>query len=95
MSVLIYKLSRSLMVPNAHFQDLLRLCGIDRSQICEILILNMWCFVPQVMEVYRKIQAARAKKKSPSKKEMELAKKALKEREIIVRQLESAMPYGQ
>ena len=43
------------------------------------------------MEAYRKIQAARAKKKSPSKKEMEMAKKALKEREVIVRQLESAI----
>ena len=43
----------------------------------------------EVMEAYRKIQAARAKKKSPTKKELDCAKKALRDRENIVRQLES------
>ena len=43
----------------------------------------------EVMEAYRKITAARSKKKPPTKKEREQAWKALKEREIILRQLES------
>merc|ERR1712029_525344 len=42
----------------------------------------------EVMEAYRKI-TARSKKKPPTKKEREQAWKALKEREIILRQLES------
>ena len=42
-----------------------------------------------VMEAYKKISAARSKKKPPSKKEREQAWKALKEREIILKQLES------
>ena len=43
----------------------------------------------EAMEAYRKITAARSKKKPPTKKEREQAWKALKEREIILRQLES------
>ena len=42
-----------------------------------------------VMEAYKKISAARSKKKPPTKKEREQAWKALKEREIILKQLES------
>ena len=42
-----------------------------------------------VMEAYRKISAARSKKKPPSKKERDQAWKALKEREIILKQLEA------
>ena len=40
------------------------------------------------MEAYRKIQASRQKKKTPTKKEKDAAWKALKERESIVKQLE-------
>ena len=43
----------------------------------------------EVMEAYRKISQARAKKKPPTKKEREQAWKALKERDIIIKQLES------
>lgn len=42
-----------------------------------------------VMDAYRKISTARSKKRPPSKKEREQAWKALKEREIILKQLES------
>jgi len=43
----------------------------------------------EVMEAYKKITAARAKKKPPTKKERDGAWRALKEREIILRQLEN------
>merc|ERR1719412_1083407 len=43
----------------------------------------------EVMDAYRKISQARAKKKPPTKKERDQAWKALKEREIIIKQLES------
>ena len=42
-----------------------------------------------VMEAYKRISTARSKKKPPSKKEREQAWKALKEREIILKQLEN------
>ena len=42
------------------------------------------------MEAFRKIQAAKQKKKAPTKKERDAALKALKEREVIVKQLEAA-----
>ena len=42
------------------------------------------------MEAFRKVQAAKQKKKPPTKKERDAALKALKEREIIVKQLEAA-----
>jgi transcriptional adapter 3 len=41
------------------------------------------------MEAYKKISTARSKKKPPSKKEREQAWKALKEREIILKNLEA------
>ena len=41
------------------------------------------------MEAYKKISSARSKKKAPSKKEKEQAWKALKEREIILKNLEA------
>ena len=40
------------------------------------------------MEAYRKIQVARQKKKSPTKKDKEVIAKALKERETIVKSLD-------
>ena len=43
----------------------------------------------EVMEAYHKISASRSKKKTPSKKERENAWKALKEREIILKELET------
>ncbi|CAG5123926.1 unnamed protein product [Candidula unifasciata] len=42
----------------------------------------------EVMEAYRKIQIARQKKKSPTKKEKETIAKVLKDREAIIRALE-------
>ena len=43
----------------------------------------------EVCEAYKKIALARSKKKSPSKKEKDVAWKALKDREMILKQLES------
>ena len=43
----------------------------------------------EVCETYKRIAISRSKKKSPSKKEKDNAWKALKERETILRQLES------
>ena len=43
----------------------------------------------EVIEAYRRICCAKQKKRSPTKKEREFARKALKERDLIVRQLES------
>ena len=43
----------------------------------------------EVMEAYQKVSAARSKKRAPTKKEREQAWKALKEREIILKELES------
>ena len=40
------------------------------------------------MEAYRKIQAARQKKKTPTKKEKDAAWKAIKERDAIIKALE-------
>jgi len=42
----------------------------------------------EVCEAYKKIAASRSKKKSPSKKEKEVAWKAIKDREAILKQLE-------
>ena len=49
----------------------------------------LYCFLSQVMDAYRRIQAARAKKKTPTKKEKDLAMKALKERESVIKALET------
>jgi transcriptional adapter 3 len=43
----------------------------------------------EVMDAYQKISSARSKKKAPSKKEREQAWKTLKEREVILKELES------
>ena len=43
----------------------------------------------EVCEAYRRIALARSKKKSPSKKDREMAWKSLKEREAILKQLEA------
>jgi transcriptional adapter 3 len=47
----------------------------------------MFVILTQVIEAYRKVQASKAKKKSPTKKEKEMFYRALKERETIVKQL--------
>ncbi|XP_064102450.1 transcriptional adapter 3-like isoform X1 [Macrobrachium nipponense] len=44
----------------------------------------------KVLEAYRVIAAARQKKKTPSKKDKDIAWKAIKDREVIVRQLDLA-----
>ncbi|XP_071552938.1 transcriptional adapter 3-B isoform X1 [Panulirus ornatus] len=44
----------------------------------------------KVLEAYRTIAAARQKKKTPSKKDKDVAWKALKDREVIVKQLDLA-----
>ena len=60
-----------------------------------ILCLHVSCLFrlaeadKEVQEAYKKIALARSKKKSPSKKEKDVAWKALKDREAILKQLES------
>ena len=60
-----------------------------------ILCLHVLCLLrlaeadKEVQEAYKKIALARSKKKSPSKKEKDVAWKALKDREAILKQLES------
>lgn len=52
---------------------------------------NLW-FVPrvaQVREAYQAVAAARQRKKSPSKKERDAAWKALKDRDSIIKLLDS------
>ena len=41
-----------------------------------------------MIEAYRKVQASKGKKKSPSKKEKEVFYKALKERDAIAKELQ-------
>jgi len=41
-----------------------------------------------VIEAYRKVQASKGKKKSPSKKEKDMFYKALKERDAIAKELQ-------
>jgi transcriptional adapter 3 len=41
------------------------------------------------MDAYQKISSARSKKRPPTKKERDMAWKSLKEREIILKELES------
>lgn len=48
----------------------------------------------QVLEAYRKIQATRQKKKTPTKKERDSAWKAIKERETIKRQIEGKLKWN-
>ena len=43
----------------------------------------------QVMDAYRRIQVSRQKKKTPTKKEKDAAIRAIKERHLIVEQLEA------
>ena len=43
----------------------------------------------EVCEAWKRIALARSKKKSPSKKEKDVAWKALKDREAIIKQLET------
>ena len=54
-----------------------------------IIILRLSVADKEVCETYKKIAIARSKKKSPSKKEKDNAWKALKDRETILKQLES------
>ena len=42
----------------------------------------------EVMEAYQRISAARSKEKAPTKKERDQAWKALKQREVILKELE-------
>lgn len=45
------------------------------------------CFF-QVMDAYRKVQLAKQKKKTPTKKERDAVIKALKDREVIMKQID-------
>jgi transcriptional adapter 3 len=43
----------------------------------------------EVLDVYRKITATKQKKKPPTKEEMDLAWKSLKDRELLLRQIDN------
>ena len=61
-----------------------------RLYSCDIFVLyRLHEADKEVQEAYKKIALSRSKKKSPSKKEKEVAWKALKDREAILKQLES------
>ena len=72
---------------------MIRLCSSPESsfppQVRQELRNKLSRADSEVMEAYQKVSAARSKKRAPTKKERELAWKALKEREIILRELES------
>ena len=51
--------------------------------------LPVACPVFQVQEAYQAVAAARQRKKSPSKKEREVAWKALKERDAIIKMMDA------
>jgi len=76
---------------SAHnLQQLKRLTKAAKEEMARQELRNKLSHADQdVMEAYKKISAARSKKKPPTKKEREQAWKALKEREIILKQLES------
>lgn len=44
--------------------------------------------ITQTMEAFRRIMAAKQKKRSPTKKERDQAQKALKEREALLKELD-------
>lgn len=56
-----------------------------------MLLISVIC-VFKVMEAYRKVQIAKQKKKTPTKKEREAVVKALKDREQIVKALDVWAP---
>jgi hypothetical protein len=76
---------------SAHnLQQLKRLTKAAKEEMARQELRNNLSHADQdVMEAYKKISTARSKKKPPTKKEREQAWKALKEREIILKQLES------
>jgi len=43
----------------------------------------------EVLDIYRKITASKQKKKPPTKEEMDLAWKSLKDRELLLRQIDN------
>jgi transcriptional adapter 3 len=43
----------------------------------------------EVLDIYRKITASKQKKKPPTKDEMDLAWKSLKDRELLLRQIDN------
>ena len=64
--------------------------GLLRSRItcCINDVFRLGEADKEVCEAYKRIALARSKKKSPSKKEKDMAWKSLKDREAILRQLE-------
>jgi len=77
-------------VSNHNLQQLKRLLKAAKEEMARQEVRNkLQAADNEVMDAYRKISQARAKKKPPTKKERDQAWKALKEREIIIKQLES------
>merc|ERR1711976_1092265 len=77
-------------VSNHNLQQLKRLLKAAKEEMARQEVRNkLQAADNEVMEAYRKISQARAKKKPPTKKERDQAWKALKERDIILKQLES------
>jgi len=77
-------------VSQHNLQQLKRLAKAAREEMARQEVRNRLAEADkEVCEAYKKIAASRSKKKSPSKKEKEVAWKAIKDREAILKQLES------
>jgi transcriptional adapter 3 len=77
-------------VSSHNLQQLKRLLKAAKEEIARQELRNKLQQADNdVMDAYRKISTARSKKKPPTKKERDYAWKTLKEREIILKQLES------
>lgn len=70
--------------------QLKRLLGLAKKEMTRQEVKQKLQMVDaEVVEAYRRICSAKQKKRSPSKKERESARKALKERDQLVRQLQT------
>jgi len=77
-------------VSNHNLSQLKRLVKSAREEMARQEVRNKLSEADkEVCEAYKRIALARSKKKSPTKKEREMAFKALKDREAILKQLES------
>lgn len=78
-------------VSNHNIAQLTRLLNLARDSLVRHDLKKRLRDADQkVLEAYRTIAAARQKKKTPSKKDKDIAWKAIKDREVIVRQLDLA-----
>merc|ERR1719167_2078639 len=83
------EVQQELAVSQHNLTQLRRLAKSAREEMARQEVRNRLAEADrEVCEAYKKIAASRSKKKSPSKKEKEVAWKAIKDREAILKQLE-------